>query len=236
MHISLVEWNHVIYQLLCSSLRQKLVYGHDTQVPHADCPIEYRHIFEEISLWMIHASVFFQYSLVLIPKRKRQLGAGRIRCGACVTPATICLYTTSTGIDADASKGKTRPGYLDSKLVWWYYYGIHAPHQYCLSQLLQQCYVYFRRKSGYKWPSLKIMSRWHGIPSTEIIQGKSCVHPCKHQQSDCGPLLAYYLRHILIFALYRYDSNKCLQKLSTSHEIKHCDIVVQCTIPGGHIM
>ena len=24
---------------------------------------------------------------------------------------------TSTGIDADASKGKTRPGYFDSKLV-----------------------------------------------------------------------------------------------------------------------
>ena len=35
--------------------------------------------------------------------------------------------------------------------------------------------------------------------------------PCKHQQPDYGPVLAYYLWHILIFALYKYDSNKCIQ-------------------------
>ena len=46
------------------------------------------------NLWqrMIQLSEFFQYSFVLIPKRKCLLGASRVRCGESGTPSTI-IYT-----------------------------------------------------------------------------------------------------------------------------------------------
>ena len=60
--------------------------------------------------------------------------------------------------------------------------------------------------SGSAW---KKISCWHGIPagtdcpSSEIIYTgqKLCTpHASINEQPDCGPVLAYYLWHILIFA------------------------------------
>ena len=80
-------------------------------------------------------------------------------------------------------------------------------------------------------------SCWHGLSWywNYIYRARAVFAPCKHQQPDYGPVLAYYLWHILIFALYKYDSNKCIQLLCISREIRY-DIVVQCTIHGVHIM
>ena len=44
----------------------------------------------------------------------------------------------------------------------------------------------------------------------KLYKARAVFDPCKHQQPDCGPVLAYYLWHILIFVLYRYESNKCI--------------------------
>ena len=44
----------------------------------------------------------------------------------------------------------------------------------------------------------------------KLYRARAVFAPCKHQQPDCGPVLAYYLWHILIFVLYRYESNKCI--------------------------
>ena len=44
----------------------------------------------------------------------------------------------------------------------------------------------------------------------KLYRTRAVFAPCKHQQPDCGPDLAYHLWHTLIFALYRYDSNKCI--------------------------
>ena len=44
----------------------------------------------------------------------------------------------------------------------------------------------------------------------KLYNARAVFAPCKHQQPDCSPVLVYHLWHILIFVLYRYESNKCI--------------------------
>ena len=66
---------------------------------------------ENLWQWMIHLSEFFQYSFVLILKRKCLVGASRVRCGESGTPSTI-IYTQwssrryELGCDAPVCKPK----------------------------------------------------------------------------------------------------------------------------------
>ena len=78
-------------------------------------------IFDEIktsleNLWqrMIQSSEFFQYSFLLILKRKCLVGASRVRCGESGTPSTI-IYTRWSSrryeLGCDAPVSKTTSGH-----------------------------------------------------------------------------------------------------------------------------
>ena len=99
---------------------------------------------------------------------------------------------------------------------------INIGYRFHISTVCHSCcnnVMYFSKEnldiSGSAWKNIMLAwhSCWHGLSWywNYIYRARAVFAPCKHQQPDYSPVLAYYLWHILIFALYKYDSNKCIQ-------------------------
>ena len=99
---------------------------------------------------------------------------------------------------------------------------INIGYRFHISTVCHSCcnnVMYFSKEnldiSGSAWKNVMLAwhSCWHGLSWywNYIYRARAVFAPCKHQQPDYSPVLAYYLWHILIFALYKYDSNKCIQ-------------------------
>ena len=99
---------------------------------------------------------------------------------------------------------------------------INIGYRFHISTVCHSCcnnVMYFSEEnldiSGSAWKNIMLAwhSCWHGLSWywNYIYWARAVFAPCKHQQPDYGPVLAYHLWHILIFALYKYDSNKCIQ-------------------------
>ena len=99
---------------------------------------------------------------------------------------------------------------------------INIGYRFHISTVCHSCcnnVMYFSKEnldiSGSAWKNIMLAwhSCWHGLSWywNYIYRARAVFAPCKHQQPDYSPVLAYYLWHILIFALYKYYSNKCIQ-------------------------
>ena len=70
---------------------------------------------------------------------------------------------------------------------------INMGYRFHTSTVCHSCCNNVMYISGYKWLSRKIMSCWHGIPvgtecpSTDIIQGESCVRPMQASAARLRP-------------------------------------------------
>ena len=103
-----------------------------------------------------------QSSTMLAPcKGSPPVTGGFSHKGPVVCQVCPCYNTTSTGIDADASKGETSPGYFNSKLVYSYSCGTIFPWEFPEISL---AYYHIFMKG----------------PSRSIIYGQIFWHPHPH--------------------------------------------------------
>ena len=104
---------------------------------------------------------------------------------------------TSTGIDADASKGETSPGYFNSKLVYSYRCGTIFPWEFPEISL------------AYSHIFMK-------VPSRSIIYGQIFWHPHRHPHI-ASPACIYHQNQLCfafrIFLSFNYSFWECRQYL-----------------------